>query len=177
MDRSDDPPRHVRLRPPHDTLLGKPGEDAVDDLRRPTNRVQLAGLLDRAQHERHGRDRDDVHPGREKLGVPGNRQVIGLEPDRRAPYLAEPPGEARQEVSLDDLDVDTLDRAGRLGVAPVRHEHDLVRLDEHERVRALEPGQIADVHRVGNQERRDLKAVELRPEAFDAAVQEVSFWS
>ena len=108
--------------------------------------------------------------------MPGNRQVIGLEPDRPASYLAEPPGEARQEVSLDDLDVDTLDRAGRLGVATVRQEHDLVRLDEHERVRALEPGQVADVHRVGDQERRDLKAVELRPEALDAAVQQESFW-
>ena len=102
VDRPHDPPRDVGLGPAHDTLLGKPGEDAVDDLRRPTNRVQLAGLLDRAQHERHGRDRDELHPCREKLGVPGNRQVIGLERDRPAPIspsrLARPGRKSRSTI-------------------------------------------------------------------------------
>ncbi len=88
VDRAHDPPGDIGLRPADDALPGEAREDRVDDLRGSSDRVELGGLLDRAQHHRHGRDRDELDSRREQVGVARNRDVVGLEGDRR---VGEPP--------------------------------------------------------------------------------------
>ena len=101
--------------------------------------------------------------------------MVGFEADRPARQLAQPLGDSGQEVALDDLDVDPFDGARRLCVAPIRHEHDLLVLHEHECVRALEPRQVADVDRVGDEERCDFEPLQLGAETLDALVQDLTF--
>jgi hypothetical protein len=58
--------------------------------------------------------------------------------------------------------------AGGLEIPVVRGEGDAVTPDEQGRVRALEPGQPADVHAVRDEERRRAEAIELGPQPLDA---------
>jgi len=88
VDCAHDPPGNVGLRLPDHALPGEAREDRVDDLRRAADRLELGRLLDRAQHHRHGHDRDELDSRREQVGMARNRDVVGLEGDR---CVREPP--------------------------------------------------------------------------------------
>jgi hypothetical protein len=175
VDRAHDPPGNVRLRGPDHALAGEAREDRVDDLRGASDRFELGRLLDRAQHHRHGRDRHELDSRREQVGVPRDRDVVGLEGDRRVRESSELRRDSGQEVALDDLGLDLLDRPGGFRIAPVGHQHDALAFHEHKGIRALEPGQVADVHRVGDEERCDIEPLHLCAQALDPAVHDLRF--
>ena len=102
------------------------------------------------------------------------RQVVGLEPDRRLGDLRQFPSDARGEFAIDEHGLNTLDPLRRPDVAPVREEQDFLVFHEHKRVRALEAGQIANVDRVGDQERCGSNRLKLGAKAVDPAVHDAS---
>ena len=60
----------------------------------------------------------------------GDRDVVGLEGDRRLGQLSEPGADPAEQVALGLDDLDALERLRRLDVAAVRREDDAVAADE-----------------------------------------------
>jgi hypothetical protein len=178
VDRLDDPPGELGLGAARKGLAGKLREHVVDDPRRPTDRVELAGLLEGPKADDDPRGREELEPVGRELGMARHGQVVSLEGDRRVGEARQVGGDPGDEVALDEDDVDALDGARRVGVAPVRHEHDVLVFHEHKCIRALETGQITDVDGVGGEERSGLDPVELGAQPLDARVHEAPFcWS
>ena len=98
-------------------------------------------------------------------------EMVGLASGRLVGELRELRRQAKQEVPVDDRDLDVVDLARRLRVASVGHQHDVLVFHEHKGIRALEARQVAHVDRVGDEKRCDFEPLELAAEALDPCVQ------
>ena len=146
-----EPPLELGLGPADERLLRELRVDLVGDRRSPAQKLELARLLDGAQPFDDACRRDDLHAARaERVGI-GEGEVARLDRDAAA---REQLGERRQDLPRRPLERDAFDRARRLGIAEVRVERRVPRgVDEHRRVRAREPGQVADVDEVRDEQR------------------------
>ena len=111
--------------------------------------VELVLVLDRAQLLDEPVARHEVDASRVEPRVPLERKRRRLEADRPVQDL----GQRLEEVTLRLDELDAVDRSRGLGVAEVREDADALGLDEERGVRALEPAEIEDVGRVGDEQR------------------------
>ncbi len=163
------------LHPPGEVGLGLPDEVAfvdealerdVRDLRRPADRIQLVLVLDDAQlfDEAVAGNRVDSSSVQPRVALVRERRA--LEADAAGEQLRE--GLVEVALRLDELGA--FDGAGAFRVPEVGEQLDALGLDEQGRVRAREPGEVADVRRVGDEQR----LLELGPQTVDAVVHELS---
>ena len=127
-------------------------------------------LLDRTELLDGTARRHEVEPAvAQHLVEPVRKHAL----ERDAP--GEHVGELRDQVPLRQHGLDALDRLRGLEVAEVGEEARAVLLDEERAVRALEAAEVADVRRVGDEQR----LLEVLAEAVDAVGHEFSFryWS
>jgi hypothetical protein len=162
MEQLANAPGELPLGATNEALLGERAEDGVRDRRRLPDRLELTRLLDRPQPLHEAGLRHGLHPALLERLVRGDGEDVRLDADRAA-------GEARREVADDraggPLEAD-VERARPLRVAEVRVERRVsVRLHEDGRVRAREPGEVADVDQARDEER----LVEERGEPLDPA--------
>ncbi|MCZ7587656.1 MAG: hypothetical protein M5U27_02085 [Gaiella sp.] len=144
------PPGELRLRTADERLLGELLVDPVGDRARTADRIELTGLLDRAQRLDEAGGRDELDPSRAQRVGRRERQVCGLDAD---PAAGEQLGERRHDVARRPVELDALDLARGLGVAEIGVERRLTRrFDEHRRVRAVETRQVADVYEPGDEQ-------------------------
>ena len=150
-----DPPRDVALGPACEAFLRKPLEHPVGERARAADRLDLTGVLDRAEGFDEAAGRHDVHAaGAQRLPL-HDRQRRRLDAD------APPRQELREladDVSPGLRERDSFDHLCPPGVPRVGVEGRLAaRLDDERRVRAVETDEIADVD-PGRHEERLLKA-------------------
>ena len=165
-----DPPHELALGPAAEALLRERLEDLVRERPRAAHDLDLRVVLHRAQRLDEARRSDRLDAGVDERLVPRVRQVRLLEPDPPARQLLADRGE---EVARDLDERDALDLAAAGRVAEVREQRRApVRLDEHGRVRALEPGQVAHVRLAAEDVRRpgdEQRLLEERGEPLDPA--------
>ncbi len=167
---------HRPLDEPHELLLGLADEPVVgerlvhvaDDRRRAADRVELGRLLRRTDLRDDGGRGLELDPGGLERLVRRDVHVVGLEGDVEAAELAQARADPAEDVALGLEDLDSLQAARGREVAVVGREHRRVAREEHGGVRALEPGQVVDVRRRGDEERLDPEHVELGAELFAA---------
>ena len=134
----------------------------VGDRRGGAHGLELGGLLDRAQPLDEAGARNGLDAAFAQRLVACDGEDVRLDADGL-------PGEARGEVAEDRarglLEAHAVERTCFLGVAEVRVQRRLaVRSDEHGRVGAREPGQVADV----DDARDEQRLVEEGGEPLDA---------
>ncbi len=160
---------HQRAQPPRELALGvaDPGlgrerlEGVVGSPGGAADLLDLALVLHRPQALDDARRRHELELARTKHLDLRVRQRVGLEGE---PPL-EPPGQIARQRPLCELDLDAGHPLGVLDVAEVGVEPRLpAGLDEERGVRALEPGQVADVDQV----RDEQPLVEARTERVEA---------
>ena len=156
-----EPPRELRLGAPHEALAAELLVDTVGDRGRATQRVELAGLLDRAQGlDEPGRRHELDAAGAERVGV-GERDVPRLDGD---PAAREPLRQRRDDVPWRLLERHVRNRARGVRVAEVRVERRVARgIDEQCGIGALEPREVPHVDEPGDEQR----VVQRRCEALD----------
>ena len=113
------------------------------------NQRELVLVLDGAQRLDHAAPRDELEPaGLERL-VGGVGHGVRLEGEPAGKLLGQP----AVQVPLRDRELDVRHALAGLRIAEVAEEPSAARLDQQRRVRAVEPGQVADVDRGGDEER------------------------
>ena len=157
-----EPPRELGLGATDERLPAELLVHLVGDRGGAPERLQLAGLLHRAERLDRPARRDELDAARPQRLRVGERQVPRLDRD---PPAREQLGERRHDVPRRPVERDAVDRARRLRVAKVRVERRLAcRVDEHGRVRAREAGQVAHV----DEARDEQRVVELPGESLDS---------
>ena len=159
-------PRDVALRAPDERHTGEPLEDAVGDGAGAAKLLELPFLLDRAELLDRAARRHELEPAVPEHLVESVRQYA-LERDSPRQLV----GELGDQVPLRQHRFHPVDLARGLDVAKVGEEADAVVLHEECAVRALEAGEVADVGRVGDEER----LLEQLPQSCDAIVHAFSF--
>ena len=159
MDQLGHAPHDVALGAADERLLGQPREGVVEDCRRATNRRQLGAVLHLPQPLDEPSARDELGAARGKRLEPGVSQPLGLEADpSRQPF-----GEVRVEVAPRLHCLHAANRPGTFRIAEVGEQLHAIGLDQHRRVRAVEPAEVTDVDRAGDEQRlleRGLQAIE-----------------
>ena len=105
----------------------------------------------------------------------GDRDVVRLEGNGRLGKLSEPRSQPREQVPLGLDGLDALEGAGGFDVAPVRGQDDAVAADDEPGVRALEPAEVTDVDRPGDEEAPCAEPVHLGSQPFESSVHPCSF--
>jgi hypothetical protein len=168
------PPGNVPLGTPRERFLCEPLVHRVRDSRSAADLVELGRLLHGAQLLDDPIRRDQVETRAREGRMPSNREVVGLEGHRTLREAGQRGGNTRCELAVDQHRLDAFDLAGRTDVAPIREEDDLLVLHEHKRVRALKAAQIADIHRVRDEEALSAQTPELRSKPLHALVHSLS---
>src|SRR5439155_8845776 len=154
------PPRELALGPPDERLARNALEGPARDRRGPSDRVELGLVLHGTEPLDEAAPRDEVDAGRAEELVARIREVLPLEADAAGEEAGEPGVE--RALRLDELD--PLDGAPGHGVAEVGEEPDALSIDDERGVCALEAAQVADVRRLGDEER----LLQSRLQPFDA---------
>jgi hypothetical protein len=115
---------------------------------RSSDRLDRTRFLDGTEALEHPARGHELDFGGSELLVPRIREVVGLEGDGRLRELGEDTRNPRSEFPVDDDGLDTLHAAGRLRIAPIREQQDLLVSHQHKSVRALEAREVTDVDRV-----------------------------
>src|SRR6266511_2222868 len=92
------------------------------------------------------------------------REARGFEADPAREQLRE----RLVEIPFRLDEVHAVDSAGALGITVVGEEPNAIRLDEERRIRALQPGEVTHVGRIGDEQR----LLEPGAKALDAVVHE-----
>ena len=161
------------LHPPGEVGLGLPDEVAfvdetlerdVRDLCRPADRIKLVLVLDHAQlfDEAVARNSVDSSCVQPRVALVGERGA--LEADAAGEMLRE----GLVEVAFGLHELGAFDGSGAFRVPEVGEQPNAVGLDEQGRVRAHESGEVANVRRVGDEQR----LLELGPQTVDPVVHE-----
>ena len=162
-----EPPGELALGPADEpAFVGEPLEGDVRDVRRAPDRRELLIVLDDTELL------DEPVPG-DRLDSAGVQPRVALEAQRRgleADRPREQLGERLEEIALGLDELGALDGAGALGVAVVGEELHALLVDEQRRVRARQPGEVANVCRVGDEKR----LLELGAQLLDPVVHERS---
>ncbi len=141
-------PSKILLGPVHERFLRQPRECFARDRAGAADQLELSFVLDRPELLDQPSARNELDPaGHERL-VRGVRDRVGLEGDP----AGEPLGQVGEQGAFGDGELDPFDPARRLRIAEVAEEPHVAGLDEDGGVRALEPGQVADVRRRGDEE-------------------------
>ena len=163
-----DPPHELALRAAAEALPGERAEDLVRERPRAAHDLDLLLVLHRPQRLDETRRWHGVDAGFDQSAVPGIRQMRLLEPDSPS---GEQLADLGEEVSRGLDEGHALDLAPPCRVAEVRVERcRRVRLDENRSIRALEPGQVADVRLTAEDVRRpgdEQRLFEERRESLD----------
>jgi hypothetical protein len=143
------PPGEVALRPPHPRLGRERLEGVLRRARRAPDRAQLVLVLDRAQRLDDTRGRDELEPSLPQRLDLRVRKHVRFEGDAAVEAL----GEVGEERPLRLLRLDAAHALRRLDVAEVGEESRAApRLDEERGVRCVEPGEVADVREVRDEQ-------------------------
>ena len=143
------PPDEITLRAADEGLLGQPCERLGEDRRRAPHRGQLGAVLHLAQLLDEPAASHELDPGCRKRLVAPVRQRLRLEADP----TRQPIRQVAVEVAARLDRLDAADRPCAVRVPEVREELNAVALDEQRGIRAVEAAEIADVHRVRDEER------------------------
>ena len=162
-----EPPRHLRLRPPDESLPPEQLERLGEQRCGAPERVELAVVLDRPQPLDGTLRRDELDATGGERAMGGEADLVGLERDRPGRELPKrlPQEDGQLPVGLHELD--TGDGARRVHVAPVGDQPGVLGVDQHGRVRALEAGQVADVDGGCDEKRRSTELGQPRTQPLD----------